>query len=96
MKLWSSEADGRTAMNVARYGKRTRSSENCELDLGGSRYRCRLDNISPSGARVNCIGFLQEIWPGDAGVLHLHDHAEELPCRITRIASSTIGLRFEK
>ncbi len=83
-------------MNVTRYGPRTGSSETCTLDLGSSRYRCRLSNISSSGALVTCVGFLQELWPGDKGVLRLDDRSDELACRITRIASSRIGLRFEK
>jgi hypothetical protein len=54
-----------------------------------------LDNISSSGAEVKCSGFLQENWPGDKGVLHLHDHEGEVACHITRISSSKIRLRFD-
>lgn len=82
-------------MNVTRSGMRTKSSERCVLDLGGSGYQCRIGNISMSGAMVNCIGFLQESWPGDKGVFHLNDSSGELACRITHIAASKIGLRFE-
>jgi PilZ domain len=81
-------------MKATRSNSRTGSSENCEIDLGGSRYQCRISNISASGARVTCLGFLQEVWPGDRGVLRLNNRTGELPCRVTRIASSTIGLRF--
>lgn len=76
--------------------KRAKSSDRCELELGGSSYLCRLDEISSSGAEINCTGFLQESWPGDKGVLHLQDHEGEVVCHITRIASSKISLRFDK
>jgi len=72
-----------------------KSSDRCELDLCGSSYKCRLDKISSSGAAVKCVGFLSESWPGDKGVLHLHDHVGEVACHITRIASSKISMRFE-
>ena len=82
-------------MADTRTDSRTGSSEKCVIYLGGSRYQCRVGNISPSGARVTCLGFLQEVRPGDKGFLHLGDNQAGLPCRITRIASSTIGLRFD-
>lgn len=82
-------------MSDKRDGLRTTSSQDCELELSGSSYQCRLDNISSSGAEVKCRGFLQESWPGDKGVLHLHDHDGEVACHITRISSSKISLRFD-
>ena len=82
-------------MKDKRVSVRVKSSDRCELDLGGSSYKCRLDNISSSSAAVKCVGFLQESWPGDKGVLHLNDHGGEVACHITRIASSKISLRFE-
>ena len=82
-------------MSDKRHGLRTTSSQDCEFELSGSSYQCRLDNISSSGAEVKCLGFLQESWPGDKGVLHLHDHEGEVACHITRISSSKISLRFD-
>ena len=82
-------------MTDSRHAGRANASEKCELELNGSRYRCRLDNISSAGAMVKCIGFLQESWPGDKGVLRNLDHAEEHACHITHIASSKVGLRFD-
>lgn len=82
-------------MSDKRHGLRITSSKDCDLELSGSCYKCRLDNISSSGAEVKCSGFLQESWPGDKGVLHLHDHEGEVACHITRIASSKISLRFD-
>ena len=82
-------------MSDKRDGMRAKSSYRCELELGGSSFQCRIDNITPNGAAVNCTGFLQESWPGDKGVLHLHDHEGEVACRIMRIASSKISLRFD-
>lgn len=82
-------------MTDSRHGVRTGSSEKCELELRGSRYQCRLDNISSTGAMVTCLGFLQEAWPGDKGVLRRYDDGKEFTCHITRIASSKISLRFD-
>jgi PilZ domain-containing protein len=82
-------------MTESRHRERTISSETCELELSGSRYQCRLDNVSSAGAMVKCIGFLQEAWPGDKGVLRQQDHSQDLTCHITRIGSSEIGLRFD-
>jgi len=72
----------------------TVSSGRCELDLSGSRYQCRLDNISASGARVNCLGFLRETQRGDKGVLHLKAGTGDIACRVTQIAAAKIQLRF--
>ena len=83
-------------MTDSRHGERTGSSEICELELRGSRYHCRLDNISPAGAMVTCLGFLQEAWPGDKGVLRRPDDGKELTCQITHIEASKIGLRFDE
>lgn len=82
-------------MSSKRDGPRTTSRQNCDLELSGYCYQCRIDNISSSGAEVKCSGFLQESWPGDKGVLHLHDHGGEVACHITRIATSKISLRFD-
>ena len=83
-------------MSDKKHGLRTTSSQDCDLELSGSSYQCRLDNISSCGAEVKCLGFLQESWPGDKGVLHLHDHEGEVACHITRISSSKISLRFDR
>jgi hypothetical protein len=72
---------------------RTISSEKCEIKKGGSVYECRLEDISSSGAKVTCLGFLQETWPGDKCVLHLYDDTD-IPCQVKHIAASNIGLRF--
>jgi hypothetical protein len=82
-------------MAEARHDMRVNSSEKCELNLDGSRYQCRITNISSSGAMVNCIGFLREIWPGDRGVLLLPDQAANHGCHITHIAAAKIGLHFD-
>ena len=82
-------------MTDSRHGERINSSEKCELELHGSRYQCRLENISSTGAMVKCIGFLKEAWTGERGVLRKLDHSKELACHITRIDSSEIGLRFD-
>ena len=70
------------------------SSSRCELDLSGSRYQCRLDSISSSGARVNCLGFLRETQRGDKGVLHLPVETGDKACRVTQIEAAKIQLRF--
>ena len=82
-------------MAEARHSRRIYSSDSCELDLDGSTHECRIDNISSSGALVNCLGFLREAWPGDRGVLHLHDQSGGLKCHIAHIAAAKIGLRFD-
>ena len=82
-------------MTDTRHDTRIYSSENCEVDLDGSIHHCRIDNISSSGAWVNCQGFLQEAWPGDKAVLHLHGQPGERVCHITHIAASKIGLRCD-
>lgn len=82
-------------MTDSRRGERAGPSEICELELRGSRYQCRLDNISPAGAMVRCLGFLQEAWPGDKGVLRRHAEGTERACHITRISSAKVGLRFD-
>jgi hypothetical protein len=74
---------------------RTISSEKCEIKKGGSVYECRLEDISSSGAKVTCFGFLQETWPGDKCVLHLYDESD-IPCQVKHIAASNIGLRFAR
>ena len=79
----------RTGLNM-----RTISSGRCEVDLSGTTYQCRLDSISASGARVNCLGFLQETHLGDKAVLHLHAEMGEIACRVTEIAAAKIRLRF--
>jgi len=71
------------------------SSEKCEIKKGGSVYECRLEDISSSGAKVTCFGFLQETWPGDKCVLHLYDESD-IPCQVMHIAASNIGLRFDR
>jgi hypothetical protein len=82
-------------MTDARHDMRIHSSEKCELDLDGSVHHCRINDISSSGALVNCAGFLREAWPGDKCVLHMHDQPDELECHISHIAASKIGLRFD-
>ena len=82
-------------MSDKRDDPRSTSSQGCDLKLSGSSYQCMLDSISSSGAEVKCRGFLQESWPGDSGVLHLHDHEGEVKCHITRITASKISLRFD-
>jgi hypothetical protein len=74
---------------------RTIDSGKCELDFSGTRYQCRLDTISSSGARVNCLGFLRETLRGDRAVLHLPTGtSEEIACRVTHIEAAKIQLRF--
>ncbi len=82
-------------MTDTRHDKRIYSSEKCELDLAGSVHQCRINNISSAGALVNCLGFLREAWPGDKGVLHLHDQSGEHACHVSHIAAAKIGLRFD-
>jgi len=81
------------AMINTRYETRAISSEECEIEKGGSVYECRLVDISSSGAKVTCFGFLQETWPGDRCVLHLYDESKIL-CEVKHIAASLIGLSF--
>lgn len=69
-------------------------SEECGIELSGFKHQCRLENISSSGAMVNCTGFLQETWPGDNCSLHLHHPEEEITCRVIHISASKIGLQF--
>ena len=73
---------------------RTIASGKCELDIGGTLHECRLDSISSSGARVNCLGFLKETRRGDKTVLHLQAEGSEIACRVTRIAAGKIELQF--
>ena len=73
---------------------RTISSEKCEIKKSGSVYECRLEDISSSGAKVTCFGFLQETWPGDKCVLHLYGESGDIACQVMHIAASNIGLRF--
>jgi hypothetical protein len=73
---------------------RTIARGKCELDLSGYKHQCRLDSISSSGALVNCLGFLQETFPGDKAVLHLNAETEEIACRVTHIAAAKIQLLF--
>jgi len=74
---------------------RTIASGKCELDFSGTRYQCRLDSISSSGAQVNCLGFLRETRRGDKAVLHLPaETSEEIACRVTHISAAKIQLRF--
>lgn len=72
----------------------TIASGKCELDLSGTTYQCRLDSVSAFGARLNCLGFLQETHQGDSGVLHLHAEPSAIDCRVTHIAAAKIRLRF--
>jgi primosomal replication protein N len=72
----------------------TIASDKCELDFSGTKYQCRLNSISSSGARVNCLGFLQETRRGDKAVLHLHAETNEIACRVTHITAAEIELRF--
>ena len=72
---------------------RTVAGGKCELEFSDTRYQCRLDSISSSGARVNCLGFLDETQRGDKAVLHLHQ-TNALACRIKHIAGASIQLRF--
>lgn len=74
--------------------KKNISSSRCELDLSGSRYHCRLDEISAAGARVNCLGFLRETQRGDKGVLHLQAEKGDIACRVAQIEAAKIQLRF--
>jgi hypothetical protein len=76
------------------FNMRTITSDQCELDLNGTRHQCRLNGISSSGARVNCLGFLQETRRGDKTVLHLHADTNEITCRVTDITGAKIQLRF--
>lgn len=70
------------------------SGEKCEIKKGGSVYECRLEDISFSGAKVTCLDFLQETWPGDKFELHLFNEIADIPCQVTHISASSIGLRF--
>ena len=76
------------------FDMRTIAGDQCELDLNGTRHQCRLNGISSSGARVNCLGFLQETRRGDKTVLHLHAEKNEITCRVTDITAAKIQLRF--
>ena len=73
---------------------RTIASDDCGLDFSGTKYQCRLNSISSSGARVNCLGFLQETRQGDKAVLHLDAETNEIACRVTHITAAKIQLRF--
>jgi len=73
---------------------RTITDSRCELDFSGTRYQCRLDDISSTGARLNCLGFLHEINRGDKVVLHLQTDTSNISCRIADIAAAKINLRF--
>jgi len=67
-----------------------------ELDCSGSRHLCRIDRITPSGAAVNCLGFLLDTRPGDRVVLHTGAKTGDIACRVTAIAAGKIRLRFER
>jgi hypothetical protein len=83
------------AMINTRQETRTISSEKCEIKKGASVYECWLEDISSSGAKVTCFGFLQEIWPRDKCILHLYNGSDML-CHVKHIAASNIGLRFNR
>ena len=70
------------------------ASGEIELDFSGSRHQCRLDSISPSGAAVNCLGFLRETRRGDRVVLHLGAGTGDIACKVTAIAAAKIRLQF--
>jgi PilZ domain-containing protein len=76
------------------HAMRTIASGKCELDIDGTLHECRLDSISSTGARLNCLGFLRETRKGDKTVLRLEAEANEIDCRVTRIAAGKIQLRF--
>ncbi len=75
-------------------GKLKIPGSRCLLDSGSLRYQCRLDSITPSGAIVNCLGFLRETERGDKVLLHLQSDDGDIPCRVTQIAAAKIQLRF--
>lgn len=81
-------------MKKARAEVRRPSATTCEIDISGSKHECRLENISSSGALVNCLGFLQETWPGDTCILHLDSKTGGISCQVTHISSSKVGLQF--
>lgn len=66
----------------------------CTLDLGSSRHACRLDRITPAGARVICLGFLRETLRGDRAMLHLPAGSGDIACTVADIAEAKITLRF--
>ena len=67
--------------------------DECEVTLHGTAHACRLENLSSTEARVNCLGFLHETWPGDECVLHLHNQSGAYRCRVTSITASRIALQ---
>lgn len=77
-----------------RHDTRETSSYSCKINVSGSIHECRLENISASGARVNCLGFLKETSPGDQCTLHFGDGRDDITCHVTNITASHIGLKF--
>jgi hypothetical protein len=71
-------------------------SGECELELRGSRHKCRIDNIDAGGAWLHCLGFLQESVLGDQALLHLGTNMPAIDCRIKEIAAARIELRFDE
>jgi hypothetical protein len=81
-------------MWIPRENTRKDSSSACKINLGGSKHQCRIENISISGARVNCLGFLHETWPGDKCTLLLENDDNGIESLVTHISASHIGLKF--
>ena len=80
---------------MALFGADKSGQGRCEVDLGGYRHQCRLDNISDRVAEVTCTGFLGEESRGEACVLHLPDDARRIDCRVTEIAGGKMHLRLD-
>lgn len=81
-------------MWTPRANSRKETSYSCNINLDGAKHVCRIENISISGARVNCLGFLHETWPGDRCTLLLDSDDEGIESQITHISASHIGLKF--
>lgn len=81
----------------SRYAVRSNRIDSCLLNSNGETYACTLENISLTGAMVNCGHEFRNIRPGNSCGLNLCNDPtkyNEYSCQVVRITSSKIGLRF--
>lgn len=82
-----------------RQGERIKSWEKCVLNYNGKSTVCFLEDISSSGALINCYDSLADaLNSGDLCTIKLFDTINnclrEIRCNVSRHNSTRIGLQF--
>jgi hypothetical protein len=87
---------GEIRMQTVRSDDRQTFDTKCSLDINGTKYKCRMDNLSTAGASIEMTDSdYERIRIGEMGTLTVTLLTNvEYRCKVVRIKSTHISLQF--